>query len=88
MASGIVNLFLISSAFVARSSVYGTVADAIAGPPGLISNRLFAPKEHSAHAFVAGALGSLLFSFLFYAVISCCLVYAALLLKSRRIDTK
>ncbi len=79
VASGIVNLFLISSAFVSGAgSIYVKVADAIAAPPGCISNRLFAPNEHSLGAFVGASLGSLIFSFLFYAIISYALIYAAL----------
>jgi hypothetical protein len=83
VASGIVNSFLLSSAVVGGAeSIYVKVADAIAAPPGFISNWLFVPKEHSTNAFVAGALGSLIFSFLFYAVISYALIYAVQLLRS------
>jgi hypothetical protein len=89
IASGIVNSFLISSAVVSGAgSIYVKVADAIAAPPGFISNRLFVPKQHSTNAFVAAALGSLVFSFLFYAIISFALIYAARRLRSWRNDTE
>lgn len=86
--SGIVHLFLISSAFVggARSG-FRKVADAIAGPPGFISIRLLAPREHRTGAFVTAALFSLAVSLLFYAIVSYALIYAARLLRLWRDDS-
>jgi hypothetical protein len=89
VTSGIVNSFLISSAVVSGPrSIYVKVADAIAAPPGFISNRLFVPKEHSTDAFVATALGSLIFSFLFYAIMSFFLISAVRRLRSWRDNTE
>ena len=85
VSSGIVNSFLISSTAVGGPrSIYVKVADAIAAPPGFISNRLFVPKEHGTNAFVAGALGSLTFSFFFYSLIFFFLICAIRRLRSFR----
>jgi hypothetical protein len=62
--------------------MYVKAADAIATPPAVIANRLFAPKEHSIHAFVAAALSSLLCSFLFYMIVSYGLIEAILRFRS------
>ena|SRR5215469_4699067 len=78
-ASALINLFLVSSAFVGGAkSNYLKLANTIAAPPGLIASRFLAPKEHSAGAFVDAAVGSLICSFLFYAVVCWLLIQAVL----------
>jgi hypothetical protein len=53
------------------------IADAIAAPPGLIAERIFAPREHSVGAFIAAAAESLAFSVIFYAVVALVILGAA-----------
>jgi hypothetical protein len=55
--SGLVNAFLLSSAFAGgagdKKPLYVRLADLIAAPPGYIVNQVFAPKEHATGAFEA-----------------------------------
>jgi len=72
--SGLVNAFLLSSAFAAgaggKRSLYVRLADMVAAPPGYITDLLFTPKEHSLSALLSGAAVSLACSILFYTLIS------------------
>ena len=45
------------------------VADAIAWPPGVFIDRLFAPRQHTLGAFLGAITESLAFSVLFYSVV-------------------
>ena len=82
--SALVNAFLLSSAFVTSAggnkSPYVRLANLVAAPPGYVASRMFAPKEHSSIAFMAVAVASLAFSFLFYAVVSWLILRTWLLL--------
>ena len=90
--SGLVNAFLLSSAFVSSAagnkSPYVRLADLVAAPPGYVTSRVFVPQEHSAIAFIAAAIASLAFSFLFYAVVSWLILRTLLLLHSSRARTR
>ncbi|MGA2169605.1 MAG: hypothetical protein ABSG62_15460 [Terracidiphilus sp.] len=50
------------------SLIFVKISDAIAAPPGIFVN-IFAPKEHSAIAFMLAASESFVFSILFYTAI-------------------
>jgi len=71
--SALLNLLLALSAFAGvrkgERNLFGRIADAIAAPPGIIANALFAPKQHSVHAFAFAAVMSLICSFVFYALL-------------------
>jgi hypothetical protein len=89
LISTLINVFLVSSAFVGgRGSIYVKTANAIAAPPGVIANRFLAPREHSADAFVYSALLSLAFSFLFYGVVFWLFGQAIVRLKSWHRDVR
>jgi hypothetical protein len=51
-------------------SVLSRVADAVAAPPGVVANWIFAPKQHSYPAFLKAMVGALLCSVVFYAVVA------------------
>ena len=71
--SALLNLCLVLSQFAGlERDRYGwllRLTDAIAYPPGLIAKCLFAPKQHSVHAFAVSATESLLCSVLVYALL-------------------
>jgi hypothetical protein len=69
----ILNCGLALSAFLynaQRPSVLSRVADALAAPPGVIANWIFAPKQHSYPALVTAMLGALLCSIVFYTAVT------------------
>jgi len=90
--SGILNGFLLSSAFIdsagGKKSLYVRLADLVAAPPGYIANQMFAPKEHTAGAFIAAAIASLVFSIFFYTVVSWMILRVLQLLQSVRTSTR
>jgi len=71
--SALINLCLVLSQFAGlERDRYGwllRVTDAVAYPPGLIAKFLFAPKQHTVHAFAVAAMESLLCSLLVYALL-------------------
>jgi hypothetical protein len=71
--SALLNLCLVLSEFAGlQREKYGLflhTTDAIAAPPGVIARVLFAPKQHTVHAFALAAAESLVCSFVFYALL-------------------
>lgn len=87
--SALLNLCLVLSEFAAvpkggDRSLFVRIADAIAAPPGLISQIAFAPKQHTVHAFVLAAAESLICSFVFYALVAWAVLELLRLWKMRR----
>jgi hypothetical protein len=72
--SALLNLCLVFSAFASipneSHNLFVKIADAIAAPPGVISELAFTPKQHTVHAFVLAAAESLVCSFVFYALVA------------------
>jgi hypothetical protein len=84
-ASTVINGLMFSPAFLGGPhTVYGRLIDAIAAPTGIVAYRFFAPKEHSASAFLAAAFLSLVFSFVFYGVVCWVFVQAVVRFRSWR----
>jgi len=71
--SALLNLFLVVSQFAGlergRFGWLLRLTDAIAYPPGLVAKFLFAPKQHTVHAFALAATESLLCSLLVYTLL-------------------
>jgi hypothetical protein len=67
IVSGLLNAFLISSAFVTPSnavaSLYLRAANWVAVPPGYFANKIFVPRQHTAISFITSGLESLCLSF-------------------------
>jgi hypothetical protein len=72
--SSLLNLCLVLTAFCGVSggscSTVVRIADAIAAPPGVIAQLVLSPKQHTAHAFAVAAAESLVWSFVFYALVA------------------
>jgi hypothetical protein len=66
--AGMVVAALLGSLFGERS-LLTRVSDLVAAPPGLIAERAFQPRDHSAGALIVSMSASLTFSIVFYAVI-------------------
>ena len=66
-----------------KPSVLTRIADAVAAPPGVIANFIFAPKQHSYPAFVKAVVGALLCSVVFYAVVTWAVLILVSYLRSR-----
>jgi len=85
--SGLVNAFLLSSAFASgaggKKPLYVRLADLVAAPPGYIAIHVFSPREHTSSAFISAAIASLVCSILFYAVASWVVLRILFLLPSR-----
>jgi len=88
LSSVIINAFLFSAAAFGPNTLYRRIADTVAAPPGVVANRFFEPREHSAGAFIIAALLSLAFSFVFYGVVSWIVVQSFLRLNSLRRHTE
>jgi hypothetical protein len=84
VSSVVINAFLFSAAAVGPNTLYRRIADTIAAPTGVVANRFFAPREHSAGAFIVAALLSLAFSFVLYGIVSWIVVQGLLRLNSLR----
>lgn len=84
LSSAVINAFLFSAAAVGPHTLYRRIADMIAAPTGVVANRFFAPREHSASAFIVAALLSLAFSFVLYWIVSWIVMQGFLRLRSLR----
>ena len=88
IVSGLLNAFLISSAFVTPSnavaSLYLRAANWVAAPPGYFANKMFVPRQHTAISFITSGLESLCLSFFLYAAIVWAVLRVILLVQSAR----
>jgi hypothetical protein len=88
IVSGLLNAFVISSAFVTPSNVvaalYLRIANWVAAPPGYFADKMFVPRQHTAIAFITSALESTCLSFFLYAAVTWAVLRVILLLHSAR----
>jgi hypothetical protein len=87
-----VNVGLALSAFYPGSprkpSLLARIADVVAAPPGAISQLLFSPQQHTAHAFIVAAAESFVCSFVFYLLVAWIILRGATGIKHARATRK
>jgi hypothetical protein len=88
IVSGLLNAFVISSAFVTPSNVvaalYLRIANWVAAPSGYFADKMFVPRQHTAIALITSGLESTCLSFLLYAAVTWSVLRVILLLQSAR----